>query len=294
MPSVSIFRPAMNALARGLVSATAAIGIFSTALFSKDVRVVSQTVGTDELLLALAEPEQIAALSHIAHDPKFSAVSAEASRYPTINQGDAETILRFEPTLVLFADYSRIELVSQISRTGTRVIVFDQYATIEDVYANLRTLGAAIGAAEKAEKLIVECEARIADLERRLADAKPVKVITPSTYGITAGRETTFQDLCDHAGAENVAATIGGLTGHATAPVEQMLTWPVEQVVVTGNSLEETLDIFREVPPYQFMPAIIEGRAILLKPYMLSCVSHHRIEAYELLARKLHPEKFEK
>ena len=32
------------------------------------VRVVSQTVGTDELLLALAEPEQVAALSHLARE----------------------------------------------------------------------------------------------------------------------------------------------------------------------------------------------------------------------------------
>lgn len=259
-----------------------------------DVRVVSQSVGTDELLLALAEPEQIAALSHIARDPNFSAVSAEAAAYPTINQGDAETILRFEPTLVLFADYSRIELVTQVKRTGVKVIIFDHYATIEDVYHNLRILAAEMGASAKAEALIADCQARIDDLERRLKDVKPVKVITPSTYGITAGRDTTFQDLCDHAGAENAAATIGGLTGHATAPVEQMLTWPVECVIVTGTSLEETLNIFRKVPPYQFMPAVIEGRAVLLKPYMLSCVSHHRIEAYEMLARGLHPEVFRK
>jgi iron complex transport system substrate-binding protein len=275
------------------IVAIAALGLLSQQAIAAPIRVVSQSVGTDELLLALAEPNQIAALSHIAHDPQFSAVATEASRYPTINQGDAETILRFDPTLVLFADYSRIELVSQVSRTGTRVIVFDRYATIEDAYANLRALGAAINASGKAEDLIAQCVARVDDLERKLRNARPVRVITPSTYGITAGRDTTFQDLCDHAGAENVAATIGGLTGHATAPVEQMLTWPVEQVVVTGNSLEETLDIFRKVPPYQFMPAVIAGRAILLKPYMLSCVSHHRIDAYELLARGLHPERFE-
>ena len=58
------------------------------------VRVVSQTVGSDELLLALAEPEQIAALSHIARDPAYSVVAAEAKKFPQITQGDAETILK--------------------------------------------------------------------------------------------------------------------------------------------------------------------------------------------------------
>jgi iron complex transport system substrate-binding protein len=39
------------------------------------VRVVSQAVGTDELLVALALPEQIAALSHISKQAEFSPVA---------------------------------------------------------------------------------------------------------------------------------------------------------------------------------------------------------------------------
>ena len=42
------------------------------------VRVVSQTVGSDELLLALAEPEQVAALSHLSRESIYSAVAEEA------------------------------------------------------------------------------------------------------------------------------------------------------------------------------------------------------------------------
>ena len=42
------------------------------------VRVVSQTVGTDELLLALAAPDQIAALSHLARNPVFSTTAEQA------------------------------------------------------------------------------------------------------------------------------------------------------------------------------------------------------------------------
>src|SRR5262249_13748342 len=47
-------------------------------------RVVSQTLGTDELLLVLADPGQIVALSHLATDPKFSPVVKEASAYPRL------------------------------------------------------------------------------------------------------------------------------------------------------------------------------------------------------------------
>ena len=40
------------------------------------------------------------------------------------------------------------------------------------------------------------------------------------------------------------------------------------------------------------MEAVRAGRAALLRPYLLSCVSHRRLDGYEQLARGLHPEAF--
>ena len=71
-----------------------------------------------------------------------------------------------------------------------------------------------------------------------------------------------------------------------------MLTWPIERVVVSGDDLDSALAPFLKLPPYQFMAAVREKRAALLKPWHLSSVTHHRIEAYEHLARQLHPELF--
>lgn len=258
------------------------------------VRVVSQTVGTDELLLALAEPEQIAALSHFATEAEFSAVAEEAKRYPKLARGDAETILKFKPTFVLATSYSRLELIEQVRRAGVRVISFDHYATLEDAFANLRLLARELGgeAPARAERIVADCETRMRALAAKLAGVTPVRVIAPSTYGIMGGTGTTFQDKCDHAGAVNLAATLGKLVGHQAPPNEQMLTWPIDMVVVAGDDLESALAPFRKLPPYQFMAAVREGRAALLKPHMLSSVTHHRVEAYEMLARALHPEVF--
>ncbi|MBE2213696.1 MAG: ABC transporter substrate-binding protein [Opitutaceae bacterium] len=257
------------------------------------VRVVSQTVGSDELLLALAEPAQVAALSHIADAPEFSAVAAQARAFPRIDKtADAEGIIRYGPTLVLFADYSRAELVEQVRRAGVKVLIFDRYKTLEDAYANLRRLAVELGAEARAEAVIADCEARVRTLRERLHGVRPVRVIAPSTYGVIPGSETTFQDLCDYAGAENLGATLGRLRGHEAPPNEQMLTWPVERVVLAGGSLEEQLALYRRVPPYSLMAAVREGRAVLIEPWQLSCVTHLRVNAYERLARALHPEVF--
>jgi iron complex transport system substrate-binding protein len=109
---------------------------------------------------------------------------------------------------------------------------------------------------------------------------------------VIPGTGTTFQEMCDHAGAINLAGTLGGLRGHSAPPVEQMLGWPVDRVVLTGKSVEDALAPFREMPPYSSMEAVKSGRAVLLPAYQLSCVSFHRIEGWETLARALHPEAF--
>lgn len=272
--------------------------VLAVALFARgkeEVRVVSQTVGTDELLLAVAEPEQIAALSHLAHDEIYSAVAGKARKFPRLEHGDVESVLKHRPTLLLAADYSRLELIEQTRRAGVRVVILSRYATLSDAYANLRLIAREIGGRgpARAEAVIAECDRRVAALAEKLRGRPPVRVIAPSTYGVIPGAETTFEDQCRYAGAVNLANTLGKLHGHQAPPSERMLTWPIDRVVVAGENLETALAPFRKLPPYSLMPAVREGRAVLLEPYMISTVSHHRVDAYEMLARGLHPEAFD-
>lgn len=285
-------RSEIKARFRNLV--TAGLALLTALAVEGGQRVVSQTVGTDEFLMAVAEPDEIAALSHLSHDRSFSAIAEQAAGYPRLRvNGDAEDILQYEPTLVLFADYSRAELVEQVRRTGVTVLILDRYDSLEDAYANLRQLAAELGSEHRAETVIEDCEARVATLKEQIHGLPPVRVIAPSTYGRLPGAQTTFQDLCDHGGAENLAATVGHLVGHAPPPIEQMLTWPIDAVVLAGDSLDRAIRPYLELPPYSLMEAVRNRRAVLLEPWQLACVSHHRVSAYEKLARSLHPEAFE-
>ncbi|GAB5561917.1 MAG: ABC transporter substrate-binding protein [Synoicihabitans sp.] len=271
------------------------VSIWFGSVVAEPLRVVSQTVGTDEMLLAVADPEQIVALSHIARERDYSAVAKEAESFAAIDRGDAETILKFRPDLVLVADYSRGELVSQLERAGVELMVFDQYATMEDAFANLRRLANRLGseAEPRAEAVIADVKNRLRNLRERLEGVIPVKVIAPSTYGITSGAGTTFQNMCDHAAADNLAATLGGLEGHAQMPRERMLTWPVEKVVLSGYGVEEAIAPFLTLIPFRFMDAVKNRQVALVEPYMFGSVTHYRIDGYERLARQLHPERFE-
>ncbi len=252
-------------------------------------RVVSQAVGTDELLLALADPAQIAALSHIAQDARFSPVAAEAKRFPTIRESDAESVLRFRPDLVLATTFTRPETLSLLRRAGVHLVVLDRFDTLEDVYASLQLLGRELGQEARAEALIAQSRSRAAALAARLRGVKPVRVLSATIYPFTSGTGTTFQDLCDHAGALNVAAE-AGLRGHAPTPSERLLLWNAEVLVVSDDpGVQARLG---EIPHYRALPAFRAGRLVPVPGAMMSSLSHHRIAAYEVLARALHPDRF--
>jgi iron complex transport system substrate-binding protein len=258
-------------------------------LAARPQRVVSQAVGTDELLLALADPGQIAALSHISHEAEFSPVAAEARRFPALRDSDAESVLRFRPDLVLVATFTRPETLALLKRAGVRLVVLDRFDSLEDVFASLRILGRELGQEARAEALIAQCRGRVDALAVRLKGVRPVRVLSASVYPFTSGTGTTFQDLCDHAGALNVAAE-AGLKGHAPTPSEALLTWRIDVLVATGNG--DVRARLGAIPHYRVLPAFKAGRIVVIPDAMLSSLSHHRIAAYEALARALHPERF--
>jgi len=255
----------------------------------RPVRVVSQTVGTDELLVAIAEPGQIAALSHLARDPNFTPNVAVQSKFPCMRTGSAEDILRFRPDLVLAAAYTAPETLTILRRAKVALVVVDHFETMEDLYATARRIGAALGRQARAEELITQWRARVADLDRRLKGVKPVRVLAVGLYPFTAGADTTFQDMCDHAGALNVAAE-QGLRGHQPTPSEKVLTWKVDALVTEkGDDMPTRM---KAMPPYKFMEALRRGRLIEIPGPLMSATSQSRLDAYEYLARALHPEAF--
>jgi iron complex transport system substrate-binding protein len=255
----------------------------------RPLRVVSQTVGTDELLVALAGPGQIAALSHLARDPDFAPDPRGNAKFPCLRTGSAEDILRFRPDLVLTAAYTAPETLAILRRAKVALVVLERFETLEDLYDSARRIGAALDRRERAEELVAQWKARVAALDRRLRGVKPVRVLAVGLYPFTAGAGTTFQDMCDHAGAVNVAAE-QGIRGHQPTPGEKVLTWKVDVIVTDkGESMAERL---KGMAPYKYLDALRQGRLVEVPGPLMSATSQARLDAYEWLARALHPEAF--
>src|SRR5690554_2663141 len=65
----------------------------------------SINVCADQLVLGLADPEQIVTLSWLASDPEESMLADAASAFPP-NYGSAEELLRYDPDVVIAGAYT--------------------------------------------------------------------------------------------------------------------------------------------------------------------------------------------
>jgi iron complex transport system substrate-binding protein len=272
----------------------ALITTFSVA--SAPRRVVSQTIGTDDILLALADPGQIAALCHLAHDPLYAPDAALAKGYPALKGSSAEDILRFKPDLVLMTSFSPPDSAALLKKSGVKLYIMDKYETLEDVYECLRQVGDLLGRRQRADALIVSCRARVSALAAALKGVKPVRVISAGVYPYISGADTSFQDICDHAGAINVAAE-AGIKGVVPIPSEQLLTWKIDVLIGPtehrpGDTGPKLIDRLKNIAPFRYLQAYKKGSVIEIPGALFAAASHHRITAFEILARALHPERF--
>ena len=111
---------------------------------STAARVASLNMCTDEYLLLLARPEEIASVSRLSHDPADSSLWRLGRRFP-VNRGDLETALPTRPTLLLTMGGGGRASSLIAGRMGLRTLDLPFPETIDDVERNLVRVATALG-----------------------------------------------------------------------------------------------------------------------------------------------------
>jgi iron complex transport system substrate-binding protein len=193
--------------------------------------VASINLCADQLVLMLAEPEQILTVSWLAADPEESVLADAASRYP-LNYGSAEELLQFDPDVVIAGSYTNAFTRALLARLGYRVVELEPESAVAEIESNLRRVAAAIGRTGRGEELIAGIRA---DWQRLMASRPPhapaVVVVRPG--GFTVGDHSLAQDLMTLAGVRNVAAE-QGLDRWGSLSMETLLRALPDLIVLTG------------------------------------------------------------
>jgi iron complex transport system substrate-binding protein len=223
-------------------------------------RIVSQTLGTDEILLAICSPERIAALSKLAENENYSNVVDEARRVAGRTTEGAEQILLLQPDLIFVASYSRAETVQLLQASHAPVFRFANFNSIADIKSNIRTVGYAVGSDTEAEALIRQMDESLAVVRARVPPGRPaLRIMSFGQNGYTGGTNTTFDDMVRAAGAVNASAE-NGIEGIAKISAEKIIEWQPD-FIVAGASPGELESVRRNLLADPVIAASRAGRS---------------------------------
>ena len=189
-------------------------------------RVVSINLCTDQLLLMLASPEQIASVSHLATDPDSSFMADRASAYP-LNHARLEELLALSPDLILANPYSPRSVVVFMRKLGYRVEEFAMAESIGDIRRNIERMAALLGAEARGKAMVDEMERRLGEVEGHHGPRPKGMFYQPRGY--TSGSRTLQDDALEAAGWQNLAKLMG-IEGYRAVDLESLLLAAPDQL----------------------------------------------------------------
>ena len=261
--------PILTAVA--LLSALAHLG--ATDAPGKPRRIVSLNMCVDELVLRLAEPQNIASVTWLSRDPKHSNV-AELGAGTVVNHGLAEEIIPLNPDLVIAGIYTARPAVAMLKRVGIP-------KNLDDVRAQIREIAALIGERDRGESVIAAMDRRLAALPHPSPSDRPRAVVL-NPNGATVGKGTLVDEIMTRAGLTNVAAELG-IDSYGQIPLEAVAANAVDILIVSA-SRDGPPALATEILRHPVLAALSDRTRVVVMPGRLwNCGGPAVVEAIERL-----------
>jgi iron complex transport system substrate-binding protein len=194
-------------------------------------RIASLNVCADQLLLALADPEQIAGLSVYAADRSMSflAEPAVSFRHDTAS---AEQVVGLQSDLVLAGTLTKRATREMLTRLGYTVTLLSPARTVDQSIQQIRQVAALTGHADRGETLIASINDARARAKAAVAEAK----LTAAVYqrrGYVTGSGTLTADLMATVGLIDGGGKLAGNIG-GFVPLERIVANPPDAIIVSS------------------------------------------------------------
>lgn len=182
----------------------------ATEVTNKLPKIASINMCSDQLVLLLAEPEQILSLSYLSHDAAGSYLYRKAREYPT-NRGESEQMLSLQPDIVIAGQYSAKHTVKLLSEQGVRIETLPIANSLDDLYANIVNVAKWVGQEPKGQRIIKGLKERV--VAQQIALSYDVDTNPTAAYyganGYTVGPKTLRGQALELSGWTNAAAQQG-------------------------------------------------------------------------------------
>ncbi|MGE0746020.1 MAG: ABC transporter substrate-binding protein [Rhodospirillales bacterium] len=247
---------------------------------AKPQRVVSLNLCADQLVLRLADPGNVAAVTWLARDPAVSVV-AERARAVPVNHGDVEEIAALRPDLVIAGRFTARAATAMLKRLGYPVLELDVPETVDAVRAQIVLVADALGEAERGAALAAELDRRLAAVPPP-AGARPTAAVFRAD-GFTVGPGSLIDVLLDRAGLDNLSVRMG-LGAYTRLPLETLVTGRPDLLIVDradGTYPALADDLMR----HRALRAVFaETRTVVVPPRLWTCGGPQIADAVAILA----------
>ncbi|MEW5424778.1 ABC transporter substrate-binding protein [Amorphus sp. 3PC139-8] len=241
-------------------------------------RVVSMNLCADELLLRLADPDQIVSVTYLGQNPDQSTVADKAARYPA-NHGLAEEILRLSPDLVVAGRYTTRTTVDFLRRVGEPVLELEVPTTLPEVEAQIRMLGDRLGQSERAEAMVAEIAGAFVGPATPDDDAPTAVVFAPN--GFTVGAGSLVDTVIEAAGLRNLGAE-QDLGRYRRLSLEQLARLKPDVLIL--NAEETSPALAYEVLHHPILDRLPKAPLVVsLSPRLWTCAGPALVDALALL-----------
>jgi iron complex transport system substrate-binding protein len=227
-------------------------------------RIVCLTEETVETLYLLGEQRRIVGVSGYAVRPPE--VRREKPRVSAFTSADIPKILALEPDLVLTFSDLQAAIVADLIRSGIAVHAFNQ-RDIAGILAMIRTLGALVGIAEKAEALARSYERRLAEVAAAPRGRQRPKVYFEEWNDPLISGIGWVPELIEIAGGEDVFADLRTRQAakERIVPPEAVIAAAPDVILASWCGKKVAVEKIEQRPGWNVIPAVRNGRIVEIK-----------------------------
>jgi iron complex transport system substrate-binding protein len=246
-------------------------------------RLVSMNVCTDQLVLRLADPEQILGLSRFARDG-WQSQAGDISRYPVLS-GGAEDVLLIRPDIVVASAFDKRSTRELLKAKGLRLAELAVPRNLDEARQQIREAGDITGHPDRAAAEIARLDAALARARRAVSE-RHYRVLPLSRRGWVAGSDSFVGSLLGEIGLRSAAGDLGFTFG-GFASLEAIVNLRPDFIVVSqaGDTARDEGQAFLLHPALaRFYPP---EKRIVIPERMTECGGVLLADALDALAAEL-------
>jgi iron complex transport system substrate-binding protein len=195
------------------------------------MRIVSMNPCVDAILMEIAGPKQIAAISHYSQDPRATSIPLQrAMAYPAVSDA-AEDVIAAKPDLVIAGPHVAIQTIAALKRLHIPLMQVPVPDSVAQSKQQISDIAARIGRRAKGNALNARIDAALADAA---AQTPPITALIWQGSGLVPGKGTLANELLRRSGFHNISMDLG-LKQWDILPLEGLLSAP-PAVVLAGRA----------------------------------------------------------